>query len=802
LPYQQTTQNSNPSSCLIIDYPGVCANKFTHSLCSSNGFANYPAYDPRCRSWYDFGETMNDPSMAYFQYPRVSSSGQFVLTGVVPIHQNNSLSGPLYGVLTSNYLISTLSEAINSLTILKTGYCYLIDSANVSNIILHPNLPKSCSQVQCAEGLSDSDFHAFHERVLTPIQNEAYSSIPSTYKKNKKTWRITAFPVNFGSVKYSLLITVPDSEVTEASDDTQASISFTVTGMIIAFVFAIVFFIVTFVYFTRALVHAIVKPLNDLRLLFHRVINEDYSVEIPSKASSYDLKVLLKALSNLLIALRFGSETFARGNPHLAETLFNDALKLFQSLSNEKGVGSCLNNLAMVELSKRNYPKAKEYMNQSVENGVEVMRKLVAKEENTVVPLTISGKPKQTVESIQQDIKRLQKVLSDRQGNLVVIYLEENSFQLAFELLEKLLEEDKNNLYIRGCVIKQGTLGQYYLKQKEFSSAEKIFLSSLQFIDQGKKSIQSTASNNGESDWNPREIDLSEQIALYNMILLNESKEGKQKKTEDVSSLEKLISQYLHALTSVQHMHTNTTKNLLISLKGIYFQKHSSLQKYEKDIDEVATLYDFNLTGKEGGTKMNSGSSNSGFKRVAFAIDYSGSMSGTKIRSAVENLQMIFRNYIGEQDYISIVQFNQTVTTLLPLTVKVGQEAMIEEQIQSLKAPNGSTAFYDAVNICLKSFGSSSSPSSGSDWIVALTDGEDNGSMMGIPSLQTLIAQSNVGLIIVGVGSDVHTEILTSLTAVNKKGVYVAAQGDKKSIDEAFGQVIQIIQSQIVMEDI
>jgi uncharacterized protein YegL len=852
LPYEQTTQNSNPTSCLLVDSPGLCHDKYQQSLCSSSAFASYPAYDPRCRSWYGYGTTMNDPALAYFQYPRVSSSGQFVLTGVVPIHRNNSLDGPLVGVLNSNYLISTLSNAINSLTILKSGYCYLIDSTNVNTIILHPNLPSSCSQVQCAEGMNDDDYVSFHERILLPIENGEYAAIPSTYKKNKKTWRIVAYPVNYGSVKYSLLITVPDSEVAKASIDTQDAISFTVEGMIVAFVFASLFFIVLFIFFTRALIHAIVKPLDDLRLLFHRIMNEDYSVEIPSEASSYDLKILLEALSNLLIALRFGSETFARGNPHLAETLFNDALKLFQSLSNEKGFGSCLNNLAMVELSKGNYIQAKEYMNQSIENGKELLKNII--EPENIVPNVNDpmATPPKSKESIEHEIKRLQKVLSDRQGNLVVIYLQEESLEPAFELLEKLLEEDKSNFYIRGCVIKQGTLGQYYLKQKEISSAEKTFRSSLEFIEHGRRSSPTAALNNrfeasalfpsnaaeGETEWNQQEIDLAEQIALYNMILLNEAKETKlhflshQEENKSVNSLEisskpeekplpldELIGQYLHALTSIRYMHTNTARNLLISLKRFYFLKYPSLKKHAKELNELSSTYDFHLTGKDGDNYTGNENENendenynhgNGFwiKRVAFAIDYSGSMAGPKIRSAVQNLQMIFRNYIGEQDYISIIQFNTTVTTLLPLTKKAGQESTIEQKIKSLRGPYGSTAFYDAVNTCLQSFDSPQSSSSTSsfhsnDWIVALTDGEDNCSkMMTIPALQELVAQSNIGLIIIGVGSDVHTELLTSLTAVSKKGVYVAAQGDKKSIDEAFGQVIQIIQSQIVMEDI
>jgi tetratricopeptide (TPR) repeat protein len=72
--------------------------------------------------------------------------------------------------------------------------------------------------------------------------------------------------------------------------------------------------------------------------------------------------------------------------------------------------------------------------------------------------------------------------LSDRKGNLAIILLEEDKFADAFEILEDLLVKDKEAQYVKGCVVKQGTLGQYYLRQGELQSAERIFKSSLAFI--------------------------------------------------------------------------------------------------------------------------------------------------------------------------------------------------------------------------------------------------------------------------------------------------------------------------------
>jgi hypothetical protein len=85
-------------------------------------------------------------------------------------------------------------------------------------------------------------------------------------------------------------------------------------------------------------------------------------------------------------------------------------------------------------------------------------------------------------DELSDETKKLMRVLSDRRGNLAVIYLENNRFADAFEVIENALSDDKKIYYVRGLVVKQGILGQWYLKQNEVLSAERILVSALQFI--------------------------------------------------------------------------------------------------------------------------------------------------------------------------------------------------------------------------------------------------------------------------------------------------------------------------------
>lgn len=186
-----------------------------------------------------------------------------------------------------------------------------------------------------------------------------------------------------------------------------------------------------------------------------------------------------------MIALRFGSESYAKGDPGRAKAAFAEALDLFVltgtvlavssksmlikvammfNSGNKKGMGSSQNNLAAAELGLGNKNEAELYSKQAILNAEELLRDVESR----------GGKG--------EDIDKARRVLSDRKGNLAIIYLQQDRFADAFEVLEQLLAEDKKNLYIRGLVVKQGTLGQYYLKQGELKSAEKIFRSALDFI--------------------------------------------------------------------------------------------------------------------------------------------------------------------------------------------------------------------------------------------------------------------------------------------------------------------------------
>lgn len=169
------------------------------------------------------------------------------------------------------------------------------------------------------------------------------------------------------------------------------------------------------------------------------------------------------------------------------------------SEGNKRGVGASQNNLSVVMLSFNKHAEAEIFCVAAIQNAEELLSDLLG---NSTAVGNVD---------LNADVLKAKRVLSDRKGNLAIIYLQQERFTDAFTIIESLLEEDKKIGYIRGLVVKQGTLGQYYLKQGEVKSAERVFKSALEFIQRKDESMFS-------SEWNQ---EVSE-VTIYGYFIIND----------------------------------------------------------------------------------------------------------------------------------------------------------------------------------------------------------------------------------------------------------------------------------------
>jgi hypothetical protein len=313
-----------------------------------------------------------------------------------------------------------------------------------------------------------------------------------------QTWRLAYNNLHAGSAYYTVISTVPDSDILKASDDVNSKISTTTVNMIIALVLCLAFVILVVVVASYFLVQTIVNPILELKGILGMVISGDLNATIPTVASSYDMKILLEAFVSFMVALRFGNDNYARGDTERALAAYRDALQLYTLAGNKYGIASAHNNIAAACLETGNYTLAEKHFLEAIKLGEEMLVSMAEPQK---------GGEEDAAEQARA-IQRMKRTLSDRKGNLVVLRLRQDDFPGAFALLEQLLSSDKQDNYVMGCIVKQGILGHYYLKQDELVSAERVFNSALDFI-------RAKDSELFNESWNLTETQVAEQVQGY-----------------------------------------------------------------------------------------------------------------------------------------------------------------------------------------------------------------------------------------------------------------------------------------------
>ena len=480
----------------------------------------------------------------------------------------------------------------------------------------------------------------------------------------------------------------------------------------------------------------------------------------------------------------------------------------------------------------------------------ELFKRAVANAESLVEQAQASNKDKDKDKGKGKDkdkdkdskrLSRAQRLLSDRRGNLAVLYLEKaasllankpthahpaaaaagesaramsgSCFAEAFELLEGGLLQDKQLGYLRGVVVKQGSLGQFYSRQGEFAEARRICSSCLQFIQRRQFPALSGAEGGG-LQWEDSEIAAAEQVALLNMAMLRVAETSAEAKTTSGGSkgggkpppskaASSCEAELLEALTRTQWMDPAATRRAIAAL-------HADLLSSERPADaaqllEVAVAEGF---GGIAGQGSSSAVGHASSKKVAVVVDYSGSMSGTKINAAMDNLLTIFDENIRDEDSLVVFYFDGSAChELFPMMPK-SQGSWIRNRLDKLRYPSGGTNLYDSVWVARQAMAASSSGGAGggNEFIIVLTDGQDGSSKLSLPSLIDLLRgppRPCPPLIVIGVGGDVQEAVLRSIAeASGPKGMYIFCEGNKEGIRQAFSTVASVISSQVVLEDL
>ncbi len=664
-------------------------------------------YDPRLRSWYISGKAADALD---FGDPYIfATSGRLGISATITVKWDN---GTLLGVFGTNIVVANIESAILGLQVLESGYAFLINNNKTEPITLvHPDIVDPATPIKDLEPLSSS--------ILDKMTS--LNSGRDSFRKNGEQWRIAYYPVDVAEC--SLGIVVPESEILAGanlirSTTTVALLFQTVLFLLIVGTVGIIMF-----FGVREISKRIVEPINELVEVTEQIAQGNLHRSLEGRAGgAKEIVVLYDTFRGLITALRFGNEEYYAGNLNRAMTNYDNALELFSTLDNIKGIGICHNNIGNIHNAKGNLKEAQESYQKAIEIGESLLS--TSKGEDEKFEHTIA--------------------LASRNNNLGMLNKSIGHFKEAEEYLKKALEYDKSIDYARGFAVRYGNLGQIYLAENKYDEAKK-HIEEAYAIAQSLKSERAIA------------------YALMNLGSYYKSVDNPEKAKEFFSG----------AIDRAEDLDIRVVRTSLLNLQEIYEHENNS------------------VLVKEVGEKLNKLMLRSlASRELYFVLDYSGSMSGTRIRDARKGILNIFANQVRDIDFVSLITFNVYVTVISEPKMKKEASQEFIRQVESLNRPDYTTAMYDAIGTAFKRI--KDRRTHAESWIIVLTDGDDNASKYhGSDSIIKIARQAvNTNLVIIGVGDLKDRDKLKRICKSSAKGQYIEIEaGVSGAITEAFEEV-------------
>ncbi|MCH8908593.1 MAG: tetratricopeptide repeat protein, partial [Candidatus Heimdallarchaeota archaeon] len=337
--------------------------------------------------------------------------------------------------------------------------------------------------------------------------------------------------------------------------------------------------------------------------------------------------------------------------------------------------------------------------------------------------------------------------LASRMNNLGLLYLAIEQYDRAEEILNKALEYDRAIDNATGFATRYGNLGQVFLAQNRTQDAKNAFDEAFS-IAKSKDSERAIA------------------YATMNFGVYE----------RHVKDHEKAIEYFLRAIELSQDLDVRIGTSSLRNLQEIYEETGQT---------DLALQIEAELAKLKPSSRP---------KEVTFVLDYSGSMSGRRIRAAVSGIRNIFKNQVNPGDTASLILFDYQSRVIISPILKEGNEKLFMSSFQRLNRPSGGTAFYDALGLAFNDF--LHRPSTNEQWIIALTDGDDNSSRYDNPRSLEIQAKNSVGvnLVIIGVGNLTEQETMIRLCKMTDKGQFIDVKdGVTDAISSAFEEVSSML---------
>ncbi|MHA2253238.1 MAG: tetratricopeptide repeat protein [Candidatus Kariarchaeaceae archaeon] len=336
--------------------------------------------------------------------------------------------------------------------------------------------------------------------------------------------------------------------------------------------------------------------------------------------------------------------------------------------------------------------------------------------------------------------------IASRMNNLALLYLSIEEYDRAEEMLNQALNYDREIDNARGFATRYGNLGLVYLAQNRTKEAKDSFdeAREIAIAHDSERAIAYATMNHG----------------VYERAMGN---------------IDQAIEHFLKAVELSADLDIRVSTTSLKNLQEIY-EERGQIDLASQIEDQIKKL---------GGAARS--------KEVTLVLDYSGSMSGKRITAAVNGIRNIFKDQVNSQDLVSLILFDTQSRVLIPPVTKEDNEKRFMQTFAKLNRPTGGTAFYDALNQAFADF--ISRPTPNEQWIIALTDGDDNSSYSDVNNVSRQ-AKSSIGvnLVIIGVGRLAEQKTLEKICKSTDKGQFIDVRdGVTDAITTAFEEVSSML---------
>lgn len=580
----------------------------------------------------------------------------------------------------------------------------------------------------------------------------------STFLKQGVQWLITYQTVP--NMNFLLAVVVPVSEVVAPAAN--------ILSLVLSQTFLLTALMVGLLAGVAAVVGAaaysrgrsVVQPIKEMTRLVEKMSKQDFTRSISASGAMYEeIGTTVDALLNFQEACRFGNQAFIRGDLNRALANYQNLLEISRRLNIEVGIQTMYLNIGNVFRQRGDTTNALEYYTQALKMAEGLLEK--AKTEGV------------------DEADAMDRIAS-AYHNIALAALDKGDYDTASGRLEDAEAVDQTLGNRHGLVRRYDAMGLVMMRQGKHSQARSK-------LDDARKLALELGYDRG---------------LAYVSYHLGELHEGRGDWRNAKSAFQETIEyaqkteEYWLQVYAMQH------------LADALDQLNESSHEVRTDAEKLRRSIQFK-------------------KSVVFVIDYSGSMKAQdRIEAAVEGAREILDSQINPQDDVSVIAFNITYQQVLPLTQKgeyaSSRSSPIHRALSSLRNPEYSTAFYDALGKALEDL--NQIESSEHRWVIALSDGQDNSSkkysldaLKGITTQQQKQAKRkpltvegfirdnhlDINLIIIGVGNELKQPIDTRIRSP-KTGQTMTFEELLESVCDSVpqGKYLSVVDSRDVRLDI